>query len=67
MSSPSVVWKQQSLVATWKKLVSTNTHLMTIDKIYLRIEAWSFASSSVKIGTAFDLCKVPMPFILSPV
>jgi hypothetical protein len=67
MSSPSVVWKQQSPDATRNKLVSTNIHLITIDKNYLRILAWSFASSSVKIGTAFDLCKVPMPFILSPV
>jgi len=27
----------------------------------------SFASVSLKTGTAFDLCIVPMPFILSPV
>ena len=34
---------------------------------YLRIFAWSIASSSVKIGTALDLCKVPIPLTLSPV
>lgn len=35
--------------------------------IYLRILEIATASSSEKIGTAFDLCMVPMPIILVPV
>lgn len=34
---------------------------------YRRILAMSCASSSEKIGTAFDLCMVPMPLMADPV
>jgi hypothetical protein len=41
--------------------------MIDISPYYLRMLAWSIASSAEKIGTALLLCKVPIPFMAEPV